>query len=94
MLPYISLLLSWGSYWGEMGYFRLKRNENQLGIETLCSWATPLSFTQHNKPCDLDGDNCAASSSKRKSHAEAAVVVDPSADVDSFRRARGLSART
>jgi len=80
-----------------MGFFRLKRNENQLGIETLCSWATPLSFTQHNTPCDLDGGNCAATSSSTEStnRAEAAaVVVDPSADVATFRQARGLPVRT
>lgn len=79
-----------------MGFFRLKRNENQLGIETLCSWATPLSFTQHNAPCDLDGDNCAATSSSAKSTSRAeaaAVVVDPSADVAAFRQARGLPIR-
>ena len=77
------LISSWGAYWGEMGFFRLKRNENQLGVETLCSWATPLAFTQRNQPCDVDGANCAA----------AAWVVDPSVDVDAFRAARGLGSR-
>lgn len=33
---------SWGSYWGDFGYFKLKLGENQLGMEgTPCSWATP-----------------------------------------------------
>lgn len=32
---------SWGSYWGESGWFRLKRGTNNLGIETDCVWATP-----------------------------------------------------
>jgi len=32
---------SWGTWWGENGYFRLKRGSNNLGIETACSWATP-----------------------------------------------------
>ena len=52
-LPYWSVRNSWGSYWGEMGYFRLKRGSNDLGIEggLGCAWATPLAFTETNKPC-------------------------------------------
>src|SRR5262249_355308 len=29
---------SWGSYWGEEGFFRIKMYENNLGIETNCDW--------------------------------------------------------
>ena len=32
---------SWGTYWGEHGWFRVKTGENALGIESMCSWATP-----------------------------------------------------
>jgi len=32
---------SWGSYWGEDGWFRLARGVNNLGIESHCSWAVP-----------------------------------------------------
>lgn len=34
---------SWGTYWGEQGFFRLARGVNSLGIEVegTCSWATP-----------------------------------------------------
>ena len=33
---------SWGTYWGEDGFFRLERGINNLGIESgACSWATP-----------------------------------------------------
>jgi cathepsin X len=32
---------SWGSYWGENGFFKLKRGENNLMIESECAWAVP-----------------------------------------------------
>lgn len=33
---------SWGSYWGEKGFFRIIRGTNNLAIESDCSWATPI----------------------------------------------------
>jgi len=33
---------SWGSHWGEGGYFRICRGVNNIAIESSCSWATPL----------------------------------------------------
>lgn len=53
---------SWGEYWGETGYFRIVRGENQLGIESDCAWATPKVWTEHNFPCYEDGSNCKAKS--------------------------------
>jgi len=32
---------SWGTYWGEYGFFRIGMYGNNLGIETDCVWATP-----------------------------------------------------
>jgi len=32
---------SWGTYWGEQGFFRIKMGNENLGIEDTCSWATP-----------------------------------------------------
>jgi cathepsin X len=32
---------SWGSYWGEAGWFRIARGENALGVEDACDWAVP-----------------------------------------------------
>lgn len=34
---------SWGTSWGESGFFRLLRGSNNLGIETDCAWAVPDS---------------------------------------------------
>ena len=49
---------SWGEFWGELSFFRIYMGENQLGIEGDCAAAIPEHWTEHNKPCSLDGDNC------------------------------------
>ncbi len=32
---------SWGTYWGENGFFRIKMHGDNLGIELRCDWAVP-----------------------------------------------------
>eukprot|EP00472_Partenskyella_glossopodia_P007168 CAMPEP_0197524978 /NCGR_PEP_ID=MMETSP1318-20131121/10538_1 /TAXON_ID=552666 /ORGANISM="Partenskyella glossopodia, Strain RCC365" /LENGTH=333 /DNA_ID=CAMNT_0043078105 /DNA_START=66 /DNA_END=1067 /DNA_ORIENTATION=+ len=49
---------SWGEYWGEMGYIRVEKGNNAIGIEEECSWATPEKWTELNFPCYEDGTNC------------------------------------
>lgn len=33
--------INWGTYWGEQGLFRIKMHQDNLGIETECSWGIP-----------------------------------------------------
>lgn len=33
---------SWGTYWGEDGFFRIKMHTDNLGIEKDCSWGEPI----------------------------------------------------
>jgi len=32
---------SWGTYWGEYGFFRIQMHKNNLAIERDCSWGVP-----------------------------------------------------
>lgn len=33
---------SWGTFWGEQGFFRIQMHKNNLGIENDCHWAVPI----------------------------------------------------
>jgi cathepsin X len=52
---------SWGEYWGEAGYVRVK--SGALALEQACAWATVKDFTAPEKgnqfACFEDGSNCA-----------------------------------
>lgn len=39
--PYWIIRNSWGSYWGEYGFFRIIRGVNMLGVESSCYWGVP-----------------------------------------------------
>lgn len=32
---------SWGTYWGDMGWVKIRRGVNQMQIESECNWAVP-----------------------------------------------------
>lgn len=40
-VKYWTVRNSWGSHFGEDGFFRLVRGTNNIAIETDCAWATP-----------------------------------------------------
>ena len=46
---------SWGSYWGEEGFFRVATGSNMLGLEHKVAWSTPGKFTITNTPCTMGG---------------------------------------
>lgn len=41
-IPYWHVRNSWGTYWGEFGYFRIKMGSDNLGIELDCDWGVPI----------------------------------------------------
>jgi len=49
---------SWGTYWGEGGFFRVATGKNILGVEAGVAWATPATWTEKNVPCTEDGQSC------------------------------------
>lgn len=60
---------SWGEFYGEMGYLRVTKGNNDLCLESSCSWATPATWTERNFPCFEDASNCAPTTGR---------YVDPS----------------
>ena len=40
---------SWGTHWGESGFFRVCRGTNNIAIESSCSWATPVDTWTEKK---------------------------------------------
>jgi len=40
-VPYWHVRNSWGTYWGENGFFRVIRGKNNLRIEEMCTFAIP-----------------------------------------------------
>jgi len=64
---------SWGHTYGEMGYVRLVRGQNQLQIESMCNWAVPGQWSATNYPCYEDGSNC-------QGRADTEFYSDPSVD--------------
>jgi cathepsin X len=55
---------SWGSYWGELGFFKIELGKNLLGIEGHIAWAKPGYITEKNFPCAVDGSNCAGDANR------------------------------
>ena len=44
--PYWLVRNSWGTHWGEEGFFRVCRGTNNIAIETDCAWATPQDVSE------------------------------------------------
>lgn len=41
-LKYWLVRNSWGTYWGDAGWFKIRRGDDHLSIESNCTWAVPL----------------------------------------------------
>jgi len=54
-VPYWHVRNSWGTFWGEEGFFRIVRGTNNLAIEEACAWATPKdTWTNNTKNVTTD----------------------------------------
>jgi len=64
---------SWGEYWGESGYVRVK--SGALALEEACAWAVPKDYTAPEKQnqfhCVEDGSNCGG----KQASGESTLVV-------------------
>lgn len=40
---------SWGTYWGDYGFFKIKMHKDNLGIETDCSAGLPSTVKPHTE---------------------------------------------
>jgi len=48
-VPYWKVRNSWGTYWGENGFFRVYRGKNNLRIEEMCTFAIPENSEEHEQ---------------------------------------------
>jgi C1A family cysteine protease len=48
-VKYWTVRNSWGSHFGESGFFRVVRGINNIAIESDCAWATPKDTWSNNE---------------------------------------------
>lgn len=73
--PFWHVRNSWGVYWGEGGFFKVKAGKNILGIEEGIAWVTPGTWTTKNVACSEDGKTCGG---VENHGGESQEYVDPS----------------
>ena len=54
-VPYWIGRNSWGTYWGEGGWFRLQRGTNNFGVESWCSFGVPKVTWEAAGTAPVDG---------------------------------------
>ena len=68
---------SWGTYWGEKGFFRIEMYKDNLGIENSCSWATPTVMKKVETALPRRRTSSAESTTTTTSHASRRTLRRP-----------------
>jgi cathepsin X len=86
---------SWGTHWGEQGFFRLIRGINNIAIESDCAWATPRdTWTQdvkHITTQDEKNDPRNEKYSKNGPYPESPIIQDKLANKTAKKYHNGCS---
>jgi len=64
---------SWGTYWGEGGWFRIRMHKHNLGVETDCDWGVPTEAAP--VPSTMLSAPVPAPSQERLSRASAQLLL-------------------
>lgn len=70
LLLFVQARNSWGTYWGELGFFKLERGVNALQIESGDCWYAVPEYGVENQVVDGDWEGSMFGLKDGKKHAD------------------------